>query len=344
MGQAARKKLELSDRYEQGERDFSHSDLGGFDLSGIKLFLADLSQVNFFQTNLTGADLKQANLSGANLSQANLQNADLRGTNLNGANLRRADLTGAKVTNSQLQQAQITGAMLPNGKLFNGSLVESETALKPEEIQQDLQRNAKPEFQSREKEILPPIDRTFAQIKADMPYLQLRCLMLGAMMTGFLLAVQKAPLYAYLSPLLFMLACCRFAGLAWFAPMFMLGIVTVAFSNGYVVIFPFLIFAGLAVGFYTSRSLLNNPIRSAIWVTGLVLIVMLLYGAWMLNAWVLLPTIAMIVSTWFGGTLPTEMAVRRFHPKEILWVTQGLEFLGLLLGGMIGSALLMALS
>jgi hypothetical protein len=126
--------------------------------------------------------------------------------------------------------------------------------------------------------------------------------------------------------------------------MFILGIVTVALSNGYVVIFLFLIFVGLAVGFYTSRNLLGNPIRSAIWVRALVLIVMLLYDAWMLNAWGLIPTIAMIVSTWFGGTLPTEMAVRRFHPKEVLWTTQGVEFLGLLLGGMIGNTLLMVLS
>jgi uncharacterized protein YjbI with pentapeptide repeats len=125
------------------------------------------------------------------LSQANLQNAELRGTNLHGANLHRANLTGTKVTNNQLQQAQITGAMLPNGKLFNGSLVESEAALKPEEIQQGLQRNAKLKFQSKVKETLPPIERTFSQVRADLPYLQLRRLMLGALMTVFYSQSQK---------------------------------------------------------------------------------------------------------------------------------------------------------
>jgi hypothetical protein len=211
MSQVSPPRSQLTERYRQGDRHFSGIDLREVDLSRLQLFQADLSQANLFAANLAGADLRQVNLSQANLSRANLQNADLRGANLTGANLRRANLTGADIRHAQLQQAQLTGAMMPNGKLFSGSVGPHPEAqpLSAEAIQRDLQKVAKPQPVTQ-KEILPPIDRSLKQVRADLPYIPLISLGIGFLLTGIQMALLRAPapLYFCITALLFLSLCC----------------------------------------------------------------------------------------------------------------------------------------
>jgi uncharacterized protein YjbI with pentapeptide repeats len=74
--------------------------LAGANLSGARLWDADLSGQDLRGANLAGArlmraDLRGANFQGAELRYANLSEADLRGANLGGARLREARLDQA---------------------------------------------------------------------------------------------------------------------------------------------------------------------------------------------------------------------------------------------------------
>ncbi len=84
---------------------FRGADLRDADLSGVKLFLAnlclaDLSGAKLFLANLCLADLSGANLISANLISTNLISANLRGTDLRGTDLRGANLSDAKWDNN----------------------------------------------------------------------------------------------------------------------------------------------------------------------------------------------------------------------------------------------------
>ncbi len=129
--------IELRQRYEGGERNFTNlqyrrGDLRGLNLSGVNLRGADLSYANLREVDLSGADLREvylneADLSGANLSGANLQGASLIKAylikaNLQSANLQSAYFTGAYLTKANLSEADLTGTYLNGAQLTGANL------------------------------------------------------------------------------------------------------------------------------------------------------------------------------------------------------------------------------
>ncbi|MBR8830717.1 MAG: hypothetical protein N5P05_000782 [Chroococcopsis gigantea SAG 12.99] len=129
--------IELRQKYEAGERDFTNlqqrrGDLRGLNLSGANLKGADLSYANLRDVDLSNADLRgvyfnEADLSGANLAGANLQGASLIKAylikaNLSSANLQAAYFTGAYLTKANLTDADLTGTYLNGAQLTGANL------------------------------------------------------------------------------------------------------------------------------------------------------------------------------------------------------------------------------
>ncbi|APB34517.1 putative endoribonuclease L-PSP [Gloeomargarita lithophora Alchichica-D10] len=98
----------LSQRYAQGEKDFSRLNLAGADLSGIILAGGDLRGTNFQGANLHGANLSRCrlhavNFRGARLTMTNLRRANLPKSNLSLCSLVWSDLGGANLQGADLQ-------------------------------------------------------------------------------------------------------------------------------------------------------------------------------------------------------------------------------------------------
>lgn len=124
----------LSERYDQGERNFQSFDLRNLDLNYRTLRLigadlrelqaerASLQQIDLTQSNLGRADFQYAKLDGANLSYTNLSAANLCGASLRGANLRDAKLTDARLAIADLSYADLSGADLSGADLTDTNL------------------------------------------------------------------------------------------------------------------------------------------------------------------------------------------------------------------------------
>jgi uncharacterized protein YjbI with pentapeptide repeats len=124
----------LSERYDQGERNFQSFDLRNLDLNYRILRLIDadlrelqaerasLQQIDLTQSNLGRADFQYAKLDGANLSYTNLSAANLCGASLRGANLRDAKLTDARLAIADLSYADLSGADLSGADLTDTNL------------------------------------------------------------------------------------------------------------------------------------------------------------------------------------------------------------------------------
>jgi uncharacterized protein YjbI with pentapeptide repeats len=119
-------KLKLSLR----ECDLSGAKLWNAELSGINLSLAKLSGADLSGADLSGADLHSAEMNGANLSLVNLslanligaklRSADLYETDLSGADLRTADLCGAKLHKTKLNGTKLNATKLHAVEILNG--------------------------------------------------------------------------------------------------------------------------------------------------------------------------------------------------------------------------------
>jgi uncharacterized protein YjbI with pentapeptide repeats len=97
-------------------RDLTGADLRGVDLSNAILRGATLGQgTKLWNANLSNADLYQTNLRGADLQDVNFSNADLYQADLRETNLQGADLSTAKggLLSHQLAGSDLTGAKLP---------------------------------------------------------------------------------------------------------------------------------------------------------------------------------------------------------------------------------------
>lgn len=129
--------IDISERYEQGQRDFQsfqlrRTDLRGLNLShtdfrGVDLSYANLREVNFTGANLRDAYLNEADLTGVNLTGANLSNASLIKIYLIKANCHQTDfsgayLTGAYLAKSNFKEARFQGAYLNGTKLSGATL------------------------------------------------------------------------------------------------------------------------------------------------------------------------------------------------------------------------------
>ena len=124
----------LSERYDQGERNFQGFDLRNIDLNHrvlrlidvdlreLKAERANLQQIDLTQANLGRADFQYAQLDGANLSYTNLAAANLSGASLRGANLRDAKLMDACLTIADLSYADLSGADLTGADLTDTNL------------------------------------------------------------------------------------------------------------------------------------------------------------------------------------------------------------------------------
>jgi hypothetical protein len=338
MSQASPQRLQMIARYQKGDRDLRGMDLRGVDLSGVKLFQVDLREASLFGANLAGADLRQVNFGQANLSQANLENADLQGADFAGANLRRANLMGADIRNARLQAANLTGAKMPDGRLFAGQAIADAEPLQAAEIQRDLQKVAPPKPEP--KVILPPIVRSFAQVKADLPYTPLFSLGAGFFLMGLQLATVQAAAYFYLLPLLMLLMFYfspQWAGLVPIAILLLL-ILSMGKTGLIALIFPGLIFCGVLAGLlWMGRDVSSRPLRDTLWISVVFFVGLILYCFLLFAPVIALIIVATIVTTGFGCLTPSDMISRRFQPREILWATQLIAIVGLLIGGTIGA-------
>jgi hypothetical protein len=336
MGQASPLGLQMMARYQKGDRDFRGMDLRGVDLRGVKLFQADLGEASLFGANLAGADLRQVNFGQANLSQANLENADLQGADFGGANLRRANLTGADIRNARLQAANLTGAKMPDGRLFTGQVITNAEPLQAEEIQRDLQKVAKPKPEP--KVILPPIGRSFAQVKAELPYIPLLSLSLGFCLMGMQLAMLRSAAVFYLLPLLAVSVFYFYPQAAILIPIVILGILIAAAGNPLFLIFPALLFVAVLTGMlWMGRDVSSRPLRDTLWISAVLIVGLIVYCCLLFAPVIALLIITTIVTTGFGCLAPSDMVSRRFQPREILWASQLAAIVGLLIGGTIGA-------
>ena len=135
-------------RLKDGEQNFHHVNLAGFDLSGMNLKNidfgnSDLRNTNFNRCTLHNANFSRANLenstffdallinanfSEANLSRANMGYADLRGATFARAivvdlNMAKADIRGTdlRVHNGEFQLSGPWNSMTLSGAIFNSS-------------------------------------------------------------------------------------------------------------------------------------------------------------------------------------------------------------------------------
>lgn len=100
-----------------GRVSLNGRDLGGLDLSGLRLDGADLSYATLAGARLSGASLRGALLWAARATGADFSDADLRGAklgtaDLSGANLAGADLRGADLQGTNFGLADLRGADL----------------------------------------------------------------------------------------------------------------------------------------------------------------------------------------------------------------------------------------
>ncbi|WP_299408911.1 pentapeptide repeat-containing protein [Acaryochloris sp. IP29b_bin.148] len=126
--------LQLTEKYEAGERNFAQINLKDEALPGINLTLTDLQAANLVwcnlrkaslsHANLTSAELRHADLTDANLQGATLQGTDLQGAKLQGANLswavlRGTNLTDADLTDVNFQNATLERVIMPDGTILD---------------------------------------------------------------------------------------------------------------------------------------------------------------------------------------------------------------------------------
>lgn len=95
------------------------------ELSGAKMYVANLSGADLSMANLSGANLSGADLSGAILSGARLRQASLSGAHLGGASLSLADLSLADLSIADLSRADLSGATLSETVFGNTQLSEA---------------------------------------------------------------------------------------------------------------------------------------------------------------------------------------------------------------------------
>jgi uncharacterized protein YjbI with pentapeptide repeats len=98
---------ELLDRYQQGERDFTGSELDADpenDLSGVCLDGIDLSN------SWVMADFRGANLRGARFRDANVKTCDFTGADVSGADFSGAALCATVFSGARMENARFEGA------------------------------------------------------------------------------------------------------------------------------------------------------------------------------------------------------------------------------------------
>jgi hypothetical protein len=342
MSQASSQRLQILKRYQKGDRNFKDMDLRQVDLSGLRLFQADFSQTNLFGANLAESDLRQAQFSAANLGQANLQNADLQGADFTGANLRRADLGGANIRNARFESAQMTGATMPDWRLSvnsaaNGAIAEA-VPLQMEAIERDLQKVAKPKWEPAPKEAVPPLVRSFAEVKRDLPYAPLFALIGSCVLMGLQISMAASPATLYLLPPLALLIFYIRPQAANLIPIIFISILLLCTGNLTLLALPILIIIGVVAGmFFVGGNLFANPLRDGLWLsTGLIVFLIVYASSVFFGFAVGLRLILTLMTTVFGCLLPSAMVVKRFQPGQILWVSQSGAIAGVLMGKILG--------
>ena len=88
------------------------------DMSGSKLWDAQLRRANLIEADLSACVARFATFSSANLTRANLQGADLRAGSLRRANLTEANLESAVLRFTSLVEANVTGANLHRAEIY----------------------------------------------------------------------------------------------------------------------------------------------------------------------------------------------------------------------------------
>ncbi len=117
--------VELSERYNAGERNFAGIELRISKLEdGTRLRLCDL--ISLSDIILSGVDLSNHNLSLMNLQGSQLVGCPLWRIRVRETDLSGADLTGASLTNAWLHRVNLRGAKLIGANLTEAKLIETD--------------------------------------------------------------------------------------------------------------------------------------------------------------------------------------------------------------------------
>ncbi len=158
--------IDLTQRYEQGQRNFQgfqlrRADLRGLNLSHTDFRGVDLSYANLRDVDFTGADLRdayvnEADLTGVNFTGAKLEGASLIKIYLIKANCYQTDftgayLTGAYLTKTNFKEAKFNGAYLNGAKLGGAALGDAyydkqtrfDTSFEPKTVLMKIKDNKK---------------------------------------------------------------------------------------------------------------------------------------------------------------------------------------------------------
>jgi Pentapeptide repeats (8 copies) len=329
------------DRYQQGKRDFSGTDLYQLDLSQVKLPGMILKNANLTGCNFARSDLRGVDFSAANLSQANLEEVDLRGANLQGVNLRRSNLRGAILDSDALESAILTGCILPNGNIFVAGISIAEQLIQPEVARSvavmPIPKEAPIVYEAKV--------RSRDQFFQDLPRIPLASLGLGFLFFGLHFAILKANILIYVVMLLALaVSCYRTKGTSLLP---ILGLILLMLSGELplaILIFSILIFFVIFVYviFYGYRP--GESIASIAFVGGLPVVIMFCYNLAIgtITGYSFGIVLAAFLATGFGSLVPIDMETRKYPRSEILQVTQMVGAIGLAIGGAIGLLVLLA--
>ncbi len=326
-------------RYQSGDRAFGAIDLYHARLDGIAVPDADFEQANLCGVNLARANLRGVNFKDANLSQANLQLADLRGADLSGANLRRSDLSGANLEDAILLGAQLTGAKLPSGRLFAGSstLIEQYdlVPLSAIEIEQDLQTVARPKPKIP---VIEPIVRSRNEFLRELPRFPLSCLGLGFLLFSLQMILLGVNPIGYGLLFVGQWGCVYRSDLAWFMPVLGGMIVFGSGGSSIVVVVGAVMFMALMLPTLLTRLELEGVSKGALWLSGLGMVMMLIYGVTIVKVDRYQPgvIVAAMLLMGMGAIAPEDMRIKRYGRWEMMRVTIVVAGVGMILGVAIG--------
>ena len=109
---------EVIERYQNGERYFSHSNLDAppYDFRGVNLAGADFSH-SFLTADFREAILTRINFSRCNVKTCDFRGADLRGAIFQGAALEGTEFAGAILEGAEFSEACMYGVSMKPGDL-----------------------------------------------------------------------------------------------------------------------------------------------------------------------------------------------------------------------------------
>lgn len=114
---------EFLQRYEEGERNFS-----GTDLRGAKLGHAVFQDVDLSNSNLENVNLSWSELGSVDLSSSNLRNIYLEGAQWYRLKIREVDMSGAQLDHTNIENCDLTASIFNSIHAFQSCMNECDLA------------------------------------------------------------------------------------------------------------------------------------------------------------------------------------------------------------------------